>query len=73
MLRLATNREAVEQHLLRAEAAVARGRRLIENQLAVIAELDRDGRDTATALKLLATLRQAQAEYEARLSACTAQ
>lgn len=69
MLRLAAKREAVEQHRLQAEAAVARGRRRIEKQLALIAKLERGGRDTTTALNLLATLRQAQADRESRLTA----
>ena len=57
-------RAVTEHDLAQAEAAVAHGRRNIERQLALIAALERDGHDTAQAVKLLRLFRERQAEHE---------
>ena len=50
----------LQQPLAMAERHVALGEHHLARQEALIAELDRDGHDTADALKLLATMRATQ-------------
>ncbi|MDA9421513.1 MULTISPECIES: hypothetical protein [Bradyrhizobium] len=54
------DRTMLQQHLAMAERHVALGEHHLAKQEALIAELDRDGHDTADALKLLATMRATQ-------------
>lgn len=58
------NRALAERHLAKAEAAVSKGRQLIGKQLARIAELERDGHDSAQALELLRLFRDIQTQHE---------
>jgi hypothetical protein len=58
------DRTLLLQHLSQAEHHAAEGRRHLARQEELIAELDRDGLDTAEALKVLATLRETQALHE---------
>ncbi|SCB54784.1 hypothetical protein GA0061098_103052 [Bradyrhizobium shewense] len=50
----------LQQHLVMAERHVALGEKHVLKQEALIAELDRDGHNTADALKLLAIMRATQ-------------
>ena len=58
------------QHLAQAERHVAEGMRHIAKQEALIANLDRDGHDTAEAIKMLGTLRTTQALHEQQVERC---
>jgi hypothetical protein len=58
-------RAVTEQQLAEIEAAVVQGRRHIERQHAIIAELERKGHHTAQAVNLLQTFREIRAEHEA--------
>jgi hypothetical protein len=53
----------LEQHLAKAEEHVERGAKIIERQRTIVAELERDGHNTAEALKLLAEFDRVQATY----------
>ena len=57
------DRETQLLHLLEAENHVACGARLVAEQEARVAQLDRDGRDTTRAEQLLATFRETQAQH----------
>ncbi|SFH81178.1 hypothetical protein [Bradyrhizobium sp. Gha] len=50
----------LQQHLAMAERHVALGEDHLARQEALVAELDRDGHDTADALAILATMRETQ-------------
>ena len=50
-------RDQLKRELKMADRRIAEGRGHIEKQLAIIAELERDGHDSALAKELLATLR----------------
>jgi hypothetical protein len=55
MLLPGMDQEILQQHLFQAEEHVALGERHIERQHELIAELEREGHDTANAKDLLAT------------------
>ena len=57
------DRETDLAHFASAEKAVIEGERHIQHQEQVVAELDRDGHNTAEALALLATFRKIQAQH----------
>ncbi|MGD9738032.1 MAG: hypothetical protein AB7O56_13365 [Bauldia sp.] len=59
--------DAIARRLEEAEARVARGRKIIEEQVARLAELKRDGHDTELAEDVLRTLRESQEIYESAL------
>jgi hypothetical protein len=50
-------------HLAEAERHIAEGKRRLERQEEIVAELKRQGHDAETALCLLALFRQVQADY----------
>ena len=54
------DRVTLERHLALADAHVAEGHRLVENQRELIKRLDQDGHDTFTARTLLATFEEVQ-------------
>ncbi|RXG83666.1 hypothetical protein EAS61_41455 [Bradyrhizobium zhanjiangense] len=54
------DRTMFQQHLAMAERHVALSEKHLLKQEALIAELDRDGHDTADAVELLATMRATQ-------------
>jgi hypothetical protein len=54
----------LQEHLALAERHAMQGREQLTRQERLIAELDRDGHDTAEAIKVLATLRQTQTLHE---------
>jgi hypothetical protein len=54
-----------ERHLAQAENDVRAGRAHVERQIGLLAELERDGHDTAQAKDLLATFREALSQHEA--------
>lgn len=58
------DRSILEQHLARAQQHVIEGMDHLVRQEEVLAELERDGHDTAEALKILATLRDTQRQHE---------
>ena len=58
------DRTLLLQHLSQAEHHAAEGKRHLARQEELIAELDRDGLDTAEAFKVLAALRETQALHE---------
>jgi hypothetical protein len=53
----------VRQHLAQAEAHIALGDRNIVHQRELVAELERDGHDTAEAKRLLASFEELQAMH----------
>jgi hypothetical protein len=55
----------LRDHLALAERHAAEGEDHIERQRRILAELERDGHDTALARKLLATLEATQAQHVA--------
>lgn len=57
-------RDELHRELEQADRHIAEGRAHIANQTALIAELERDGHDTASAKELLATLHQSQQMHE---------
>jgi len=57
----AVDRATIEQHLAQAERHVAEGESYVERQRQIVAELERDGHDAATAKALLATFEEMQA------------
>jgi hypothetical protein len=57
------NRGTILDHLAKVERHVVDGERHLANQRALLAELDRDGHDTATALELLHQLEDSQAMH----------
>ncbi|MGX1164257.1 hypothetical protein AB7M16_000523 [Bradyrhizobium sp. USDA 372] len=58
------DREILQQHLALAQRHASMGEKHIARQESLIAELDRDGHDTAEARKILATLRDTQRLHE---------
>jgi hypothetical protein len=60
----AKRREDLKRELAQAERHVAEGKEHIDRQMVIIAELERDGHDTATAKEFLATLKQTQQLHE---------
>jgi hypothetical protein len=58
------DRTATLRHLAQAEHHAAEGKRHLARQEQLVAELDRDGLDTAGALNVLATLRETQTLHE---------
>ena len=58
------DRAIILKHLAQAERHVAQGRQIIEKQETLIVDLERDGHDTADAMKILVTMRQTQALHE---------
>lgn len=59
------DRALILDHLAMAKRHVAEGEEHVERQKMLIAELARDGHDTAVAQKLLATLEQLQVQFTA--------
>jgi hypothetical protein len=59
------DKDMLNDHLRLAEKHVAQGEMHITKQRIIISELERAGRNTDLALKLLDTLRQSQKIYEA--------
>jgi hypothetical protein len=59
------DRDTLQEHLRQAMAHVAQGREHIVSQQALIAELERDGHDTAAAKQLLEMFEQSQAMHAA--------
>jgi hypothetical protein len=60
----AMGRSALEQRLAVAQQHVVGGINLLSRQEKLLAELERDGHDTANALKLLKVLRDTQKLHE---------
>jgi hypothetical protein len=60
---MADDRAMLERHLAKAEEHVERGAKIIERQRIIVAELERDGHNTAEALKLLAEFQRVQAMH----------
>ena len=58
------DRSTLEQHLALTQQHVIEAMGLVARQEKVVAELERDGHDTAEALKVLATLRDTQRLHE---------
>ncbi|MBB4381755.1 hypothetical protein [Bradyrhizobium sp. SBR1B] len=58
------DRAMLERHLGIAERHAAQGREHLDRQEQLIAELDRNGHDTAEAIRVLTTLRQTQTLHE---------
>lgn len=58
------DREILKQHLALAQRHASMGEKHIARQESLVAELDRDGHDTAEARKILATLRDTQRLHE---------
>lgn len=58
------DRSVLEQHLALAQQHVIEGMDHLARQETIVAELERDGHDTAEALKVLATLRDTQKLHE---------
>ena len=52
-------------HVAQAEDAVAKGRRTVERQAALVADLERHGHDASQARGLLVIFQQVQLEHEA--------
>jgi hypothetical protein len=65
VLRWEMDRETLEKHLIQAEAHVANGQKRIAQQHEIIAELDREGHDTAPAKDMLASFERTQAMHVA--------
>ena len=60
----AKRRADLKRELAQAERHIAEGKKHIGRQMVIIAELERDGHDTATAKELLDTLEQTQQLHE---------
>ena len=58
------DRASLLGHLVRAEQRMVLGRRQIDNQYRVIAELERERRDTEEAIELLKQFLKAQEHFE---------
>ena len=58
------DRALEEEHLRKAKADIAEARARIERQQALVARLERDGHDTATAKSLLQTMHETLAVME---------
>jgi hypothetical protein len=65
LLRCGMERATLENDLSRAEAHVANGQKRIAQQHQIIAELDREGHDTAPAKDMLTTFERTQAMHVA--------
>jgi hypothetical protein len=63
VLRWEMDRETLEKNLTQAEAHVANGQKRIAQQHEIIAELDREGHDTAPAIDMLASFERTQAMH----------
>ena len=63
-----TDRSTLHARLVTAEAHAAEGHRNIEQQLHVIADLERDGRHTSQAKQWLASLQRVQARHLGKLT-----
>jgi hypothetical protein len=63
LLRCGMERATLENDLIRAEAHVANGQARIARQREIIAELDREGQDTAPAKDMLASFERTQAMH----------
>jgi hypothetical protein len=61
VLRCDMDRDILLEHLALCERHIALGEKHLAKQEALVADLDRKGRDTADALAILATLRETQA------------
>jgi hypothetical protein len=59
------DRALILDHLAQAERHVAEGKEHLDRQRQILAELQRDGHDTAEAKKLLATFEALQAQHVA--------
>lgn len=58
------DRASLLDHLVQAEQCMVLGKRQIDNQYRIIAEFEREGRDTEEAVELLKQFIQAQEEFE---------
>jgi hypothetical protein len=58
------DRASLLDHLVQAEQSMVLGKRQIDNQYRIIAELEREGRDTEEAVKLLKQFVEAQENFE---------
>jgi hypothetical protein len=58
------DRQSRIEQLAQAERHASEGARLLAKQETLIAELNRDGHDTARALKMLVTMRNTQALHQ---------
>jgi hypothetical protein len=58
------DRASLLDRLVQAEQSMVLGKRQIDNQYRIIAELEREGRDTEEAVKLLKQFVEAQENFE---------
>ena len=58
------DRASLLDHLVQAERCMVLGKRQIDNQYRIIAELEREGRDTEEAVQLLKQFVEAQENFE---------